>query len=174
MKNKRIRLSTFIIMIIMVLTLLTACSQDAVKYTEEDLTTTDKQIINSVYSNIDVWEYNISKGGASLSIQKLSFYEFSPGGDMCFYVSWSTPTEQADLGYAKYYGSVYSAGYFIYDSEIERIGDFSVYEYEDTSRHEGYIARVSYNGSPWVSTASDDAKYDMIVDAYLDYRNGLS
>lgn len=164
----------FCMTIAIMLLFMTACTEDVVKYTEEDLTATDKQRIECVYSNIDTWEYNISKGGVSLSIQKLSFYEFEPGGDMCFYVSWSDPTEQSDLGYAKYYGTVYSEGYFMFGDDIERIGGFSVYEYEKTTRHEGYIARVSYNGSSWNANASDTTKYDMIVDAYLDYLNGLN
>lgn len=172
MKVKRNRLIIFITLVAMMLALMTACTEETVKYTKENLTPTDKQRIDCVYSNLDDWDYSISKGGNSLSIQRISFYEFEPGGDMCFYATWSTPTEQQDLGYAKYYGNVYSAGYFIYDNEIERIGDFSVYEHEKTTRHEGYLVRVSSIGSPWNTSASDDAKYDMIVSAYLDYLNG--
>lgn len=145
------------IVIIALILSMTLCSCFSTEITKTDLTENDYVYIDLVYSNLTKWEHKIYDSGEKHTINKIAFYDFDGTGKLCFYKNYPVAA-----------GS--GVGYFIYEDKMVGM-DFSVYDYDENTRHRGWLARTTIDGIDWNVKATDEEKYQKLEEAYLKYLN---
>lgn len=159
---------TLAILCAIIVVCFSACFNDVEKeqkLTADDLTSSQQALIDMVYRNMSIWEVQTKRNDVLYDVNKIAFYNFSSDKGLAFYISWDVPGYNLDFGYA------YGSGYFVSNDEMIPITSATYSGYEDETIHEGWLARVSYDGYYWDAGATDEEKYQKIVDAFLEYIN---
>ncbi len=126
-------------------------NKKSVELTDEDL-----EYINTVYNNLEQWDYSIKNSGQTWTINKIAFYDFDGTNNICFYTLYPVT-------------DIYGWGYFVDKSSMYSM-DFGVYETDKITISRGWVARTSANGISWDSTAGKEDKYEKLKEAFIYYK----
>lgn len=125
---------------------------------ETALTDADNKNINTVYELSSKWDTPSQTGTTSDKyINKIKFFDFDGTGKISFFVSY-------DVNY------ILGAGYYILeDGTIERIEQEDVYDTDTHTRIMGCIGQTMSSGADWNQSFTDEEKFNVIKNAYIDY-----
>ena len=148
----------FIISVFLVIITFCACSNKS-EFTIDDLTSEDYLYIDAVYNEVEGWNRGKEDSGRTFYIDRISFYYFYELDKVAFYYNYPI------AGYS-------GTGFYVEEDGLEWVGAKND-EFKDIStRHTSCLVNNSSTGTLWDHDATEEEKYQIIVNAYLRYLNG--